>query len=74
MKKIFVILILVGIIVPNICYAEDKIQNTVTVDEQTINKKVPSYNANLKRLVQEAEKNIKKINGELKKRGEIESK
>jgi len=49
-------------------YTADEQKDRVEISQQAIEKKMPSYAKNLKRLIEEAERNIKKVEKEIQQR------
>lgn len=52
--------------VPTQVFSQEK--SSVEISSENIEKTLPAYNANLKKIIEEAERNIARIDGELKKR------
>lgn len=54
----------------SVAYSEETsdTKSSIEIKPENIEKSVPSYNLSLKKLIEEAEKNIKKIDGDIKER------
>lgn len=65
-KYILIILFAFLISMAALSYAEESARESITVDNSVIEKEIPTYRMSLQRLIQEAEKKLKKIDKEIK--------
>ncbi len=67
MKLKFFIIILITVFIPASIYAQE-----IEIKSEKVAEKLPSYPYNLKRLIREAERNLKKVNKQIKEKEALE--